>query len=74
MTLRGTNCYLIGKGHERTIVDPGDFPEKNQSFLKNFSDYLAANRDFNVKRILITHSHADHFGGVQDTITLLQEQ
>ena len=74
MTLRGTNCYIIGRGQVRTIVDPGDLPERNASFLKNFSEYLTKNPDFNINRILITHAHADHFGGVQDTIDLLESQ
>ena len=28
-TLCGTNCFLIGCGPTKTLVDPGDFPERN---------------------------------------------
>ena len=64
MTLCGTNCYVIGSGDKRTIVDPGDLPERNESFLKNLADYLEQNHGFNFNRILVTHGHFDHFGGV----------
>ena len=32
-TLCGTNCFILGRGPVKTLVDPGDFPERNQEFL-----------------------------------------
>ena len=72
-TLCGTNCFVIGRGPIKTLVDPGDFPERNQEFLANFGDYLQQNDGVKFNRILVTHGHADHFGGVFDTIKLLEQ-
>lgn len=55
-------------------MDPGDFPERNAEFLENLKDYLTRNSDLKFNRILVTHGHADHFGGVQQTIELLQQR
>ena len=63
-TLCGTNCFILGRGSVRTIVDPGDYPERNGEFLENFKDYLASNSGVKFNRILVTHGHGDHFGGV----------
>ena len=72
-TLRGTNSFIIGRGSVKTLVDPGDFPEANQEFLANLSSYLSANENVKINRILITHGHRDHFGGLWDTIQLLKQ-
>ena len=70
-TLSGTNCYVIGRGPIKTLIDPGDFPERNQEFMENFNDYLDNNVDIKINRILVTHGHFDHFGGVFEAIKLL---
>lgn len=70
-TLCGTNCYILGRGPVRTIVDPGDLPENNKEFLTHLTDFLSVNSGVKFNRILVTHGHADHFGGVNDTIALL---
>jgi hypothetical protein len=28
-SLRGTNCFVVGTGQERFMIDSADFPEKN---------------------------------------------
>ena len=33
-TLKGTNCFIIGTGKERFMVDTADLPEKNKKFLE----------------------------------------
>ena len=73
-TLCGTNTYVIGRGPVRTLVDPGDFPESNAAFMENFNNFLDANSGVKIDRILVTHGHHDHFGGVHDTIKLLEQR
>ena len=65
---------MIGCGDIKTLVDPGDFPERNEEFVANLDAYLTHHTDVKINRILVTHGHFDHFGGVYDTIKLLQER
>lgn len=50
-----TNCYLLSKGHEAVVIDPGDDCEPLLETL--------ANEQLEVTHILITHTHLDHFYG-----------
>lgn len=54
LTYRGTNCYLLGE-REITFIDPGPDDEEH------ISDLLAA-AGAPVRRIVVTHGHADHAG------------
>ena len=54
LTYRGTNCYLLGE-REITVIDPGPDDEEH------ISDLLAA-AGAPVRRIVVTHGHADHAG------------
>ncbi|HZP18603.1 MAG TPA: MBL fold metallo-hydrolase [Bauldia sp.] len=56
-TFRGTNTYLIGEGPV-VVVDPGPEDADHHAAL------LAAIGDAGVARILVTHTHRDHSGGV----------
>jgi len=40
MSLCGTNCYLIGRGAKRTLVDAGDLPGANEKFLGHLAQFL----------------------------------
>lgn len=53
MTWRGTNTYIIGRGHV-AIIDPG--PQNTA----HFDAILAATRNEVIEAILVTHSHTDH--------------
>jgi glyoxylase-like metal-dependent hydrolase (beta-lactamase superfamily II)/8-oxo-dGTP pyrophosphatase MutT (NUDIX family) len=57
MTGPGTNTYLVGSpaSGEMIVIDPG-------SMEKEHLDAIAAAGE--VKTIVITHGHPDHFGGV----------
>jgi glyoxylase-like metal-dependent hydrolase (beta-lactamase superfamily II) len=60
MTYHGTNSFLIEEADGLTVIDPG--PKS----LAHTEDILRAAGDVPVLRILLTHSHADHWGGVAD--------
>jgi glyoxylase-like metal-dependent hydrolase (beta-lactamase superfamily II) len=56
-TFLGTNSYLLGSG-EVTLVDPGPPDDAHLSAL------LRATRGERINRIVATHTHRDHTGGV----------
>ncbi|HEY1857666.1 MBL fold metallo-hydrolase [Acidocella sp.] len=58
MTYQGTNTYLIDAGDGLTVLDPG--PEDAQ----HVQEILAGAGDVPIRRILLTHTHRDHFGAV----------
>lgn len=49
-----TNCYILFKGKNALIIDPGDEGEYIISALDNL----------NIQAILITHHHFDHVGAL----------
>ena len=58
----GTNCYLVGKGPKRLLIDTGSPGE--QSVINPLKQVLAEEK-CEVENILITHWHYDHIGGVK---------
>lgn len=52
------NCYILTKGNEVLIIDPGDEAEKIMAEIKG-----------NVVGILITHRHFDHVGAVDSLVS-----
>jgi len=71
-SLLGSNVYLIGheSTSERIMIDSGDISEKNEGFLSNLSSYLDSSATY-ISKILLTHGHLDHFGGLNDVCKLL---
>ena len=75
-TLEGTNCYIVGKGPERVLIDCGDGNDFWQPFLTASLKKLGVQ---SLSHILITHSHnksvlskpCDHSGGVLATLGAL---
>ncbi len=66
-TLNGTNCYLVGTGKERILIDTayGNGTEDQFStFLANL-DKTLQEEGCKISLILITHLHSDHFGGCE---------
>jgi len=53
MTWRGTNTYIIGRGHA-AVIDPGP------ASTAHYDAILAATRGEVIEAILVTHSHIDH--------------
>lgn len=61
-TLQGTNCYLLGSGPRKILVDTGE--KENAQFLVNLRKTLNET-GCNIQEVLITHWHHDHTGGIQ---------
>ena len=65
-TLQGTNTYIIGTGPKRILLDTGEGkPIWKTSLQKALED-----EDASIDRIILTHWHPDHVGGVQDALDL----
>lgn len=61
MTLRGTNCYVVGKGKRRLLIDTAD-GEQTEFFL-NLKKSINFDK-FALSGVILTHWHHDHIGGV----------
>jgi glyoxylase-like metal-dependent hydrolase (beta-lactamase superfamily II) len=58
MTYQGTNTYLIEAEDGLTVLDPG--PEDEQ----HVREIVAGAGEVPIRRIVLTHTHRDHFGAV----------
>ncbi len=58
MTYHGTNTYLIDGAAGLTVLDPG--PDDPQ----HVAEIMAAAGPNGIQRILLTHTHGDHYGAV----------
>ena len=74
-TLNGTNCYLVGTGPKRILIDTGNpplsemmfnfgGPDSHVEFLQNLVS-ICEEENCEIELILVTHLHFDHFGGVR---------
>ena len=63
-TLNGTNCYLVGTGRRRLLVDTGEQHFGADAFMHNLSTCLAELGVEGLDGIVITHMHHDHYGNV----------
>ncbi|KAJ1720735.1 hypothetical protein LPJ53_004662 [Coemansia erecta] len=63
-TLQGTNTYLVGSGPRRTLIDTGD--GEQPEYFVNLRNTLGASL---IDRILLTHHHGDHVGGISQILS-----
>ena len=64
-TLNGTNCYLVGTGPKRLLIDAGDAEYGAPEFMASLAACMRAVGCTGLDGIVITHLHHDHYGGVQ---------
>ncbi|TIA55729.1 Metallo-hydrolase/oxidoreductase [Aureobasidium pullulans] len=65
-TLQGTNTYLVGQGPTRLLIDTG---EGKPSWLTSLQKVLSSEKA-SIDRVILTHWHHDHVGGIPDLLTL----
>lgn len=66
MTLSGTNCYLVGSGHSRILIDTGQGME---TFLPHLKDCLQKAGAKSLSAILITHRYSLNSNEIDTLIT-----
>lgn len=65
-TLQGTNTYLLGTGPSRLLIDTG---EGKPSWIEALQQTLE-NEKAMIEKVIITHSHPDHIGGIGQLLQL----
>ncbi|KAK7440528.1 hypothetical protein CaCOL14_011272 [Colletotrichum acutatum] len=65
-TLQGTNTYLVGTGSRRILIDTGEGKPSWIAAVKSTLEQEQAT----VEKVLITHWHHDHMGGIQQLLEL----
>lgn len=63
-TLNGTNCYLVGTGPRRFLIDTGEEDKGHEECMELLAACMEREGVTGLDAILITHMHGDHFGGV----------
>ena len=61
-TLNGTNCFLVGTGSRRLLIDTGEDTRGHVQLMHNLEACMAAHGVVGLQEILITHHHHDHYG------------
>lgn len=59
----GTNTYIVGTGRRRLLLDTGQGMESYDDLLARALDELCDGASLD--RIVLTHAHPDHIGGVE---------
>lgn len=73
-TLQGTNTYLIGTHPPFVLVDTGEGRTEYLIHLEKVLLENIGNEDTQlVSDIIVTHRHADHYGGLADVLNLLKK-
>lgn len=74
-TLQGTNTHLVGTGSERILIDTAEglsvWRERLERVLKEEGE---GEGKVKITKVLLTHWHHDHVGGVDDVRDLIGEE
>ena len=62
----GTNTYLVGRGHQRILIDTG---EGKPTWAAHLQSVLSEEKA-TVHQALLTHWHGDHVGGIPDLLKI----
>jgi endoribonuclease LACTB2 len=65
----GTNTYLIGTGPKRLLIDTGEGVQQYESVLSS----VLEKEKCSIDKVLLTHWHHDHVGGIDQVKTLSSE-
>lgn len=63
-TLQGTNTYLIGQGSDKILIDTGEDITSPKYLAFLFDSIFPVSGTKTISKILLTHGHGDHQGGV----------
>ena len=72
-TLQGTNCYLVGAGDTKVLIDTGE-DSTAEEFLANLIGLLRATKTQRISHVFLTHGHHDHQGGVVKLLNALKKE
>src|SRR4051794_34806704 len=67
MTLTGTNSYIVGQGPKYLVIDPGPAIDSHVRGLAEAVNQAGGQ----IKLILVTHGHPDHYPGALDLSRLV---
>lgn len=75
-TLQGTNTYLLTgrKGTSHILVDTGESVTSKKFISVLFDQVFPEAKTTRLSAILLTHGHADHFGGVNAILAELEKR
>ena len=59
-TLNGTNCYLIGAGESRLLVDCGERHYGNEVFMENLEACMSSVGCTSLCGVVVTHLHHEY--------------
>jgi len=63
----GTNTYIVGRGPSRILIDSGEGRPQWIASIKS----LLSSENITIDKVLLTHWHHDHIGGVSDLLAHL---
>jgi glyoxylase-like metal-dependent hydrolase (beta-lactamase superfamily II) len=63
-TLNGTNCYLVGTGAKRLLVDTGEEHFGSETFMACLARCMEEYGVQGLEGLIITHMHHDHYGNI----------